>query len=388
MMRIGPLIALGAAALGVCWSCSGEPFEAAATGGSAGQDGGGSGGAGSGGAPSGGSAGSGGAACSAPQELCDGVCVDLQNNPSHCGACGQVCPSGQCTGGSCVAVACTPNASEPCYTGPAGTEGQGLCKAGTRYCDAQGSAWSSCQAQTLPATEDDCTTFDDENCDGKVNEGCIPTSCAQIKAADGAAKTGTHQIDPDGTGGAPPFAVHCEMDLVSGGWTRFNWAKAAYAGGSDPLGQLLSACKPADANCRGRIPQAANPKQLMVRDLTDNAHAVWEFDGSPIATAALKALRDKAPACLKDKAAWQPSINVSTEDFCGKGAEGGCDSFYYNAGSCNGIGGWGLMLDGDNFYCKAAFKLGATAGGNCGNADRGFLNDCACANETGELYYR
>ena len=62
MMRIGPLIALGAAALGVCWSCSGEPFEAAATGGSAGQDGGGSGGAGSGGAPSGGSAGSGGAA--------------------------------------------------------------------------------------------------------------------------------------------------------------------------------------------------------------------------------------------------------------------------------------------------------------------------------------
>lgn len=33
---------------------------------------------------------------------CFGFCVDLQTDPSHCGFCGEVCPSGQCGGGFCV----------------------------------------------------------------------------------------------------------------------------------------------------------------------------------------------------------------------------------------------------------------------------------------------
>jgi len=394
-MRLVSLFGLAGSALVVGWACSGEPFQSVSTGGAGGAGGatggsvnGGSGGASGGGGATGGVAGAGGSPCSGAQQLCDGTCVNVQSNPSHCGACGQPCDSGNCSAGQCVAVACTPNATESCYTGPAGTDTHGICLAGTRTCNPSGSAWGPCENEVLPAAKEDCTNAEDDDCDGTVNQGCVPASCAAIKNADPTAKTGVHKIDPDGEGGAAAFDVHCDMDRVNGGWTRFNWAKDAYPAGLDPLGQLLSACNPADLVCRGRIPSAAQPKQLMVVDLTDNAHAVWEFDTNPVAQAALKALRDKITTCLLNKTAWMPSIDVSSEDFCGKGAEGGCDSFYYTSGGCNAVGGWGLMLDGDNFYCKAAFKLGATAGGSCGKGDRGYLNDCACSNETGELYYR
>ena len=143
-----------------------------------------------------------------------------------------------------------------------------------------------------------------------------------------------------------------------------------------------------DAFWEARLAEVVD--SLLANGAEDDLNAALDrlFDTNPVAQAALKALRDKTATCLLNKTAWMPSIDVSSEDFCGKGAEGGCDSFYYTSGGCNAVGGWGLMLDGDNFYCKAAFKLGATAGGGCGKGDRGYLNDCACSNETGELYYR
>jgi hypothetical protein len=76
------------------------------------------------------------------------------------------------------------------------------------------------------------------------------------------------------------------------------------------------------------------------------------------------------------------------DKLCGKGADGGCDSFFYTTAGCMGVTGWGLELDGDGYYCEAAFKLGATVGGSCGNGDQGFLNDCDCNDEQGEMYYR
>jgi len=42
------------------------------------------------------------AMCEPSQELCDGTCSDLGNDPGHCGSCGNVCHSGYCFQGSCV----------------------------------------------------------------------------------------------------------------------------------------------------------------------------------------------------------------------------------------------------------------------------------------------
>lgn len=67
--------------------------------------------------------------------------------------------------GPCV---CTPGATESCYTGPAGTQGVGACKSGTRTCDASGLLWGPCFNQVVPAAEI-CANNVDENCDGAVD---------------------------------------------------------------------------------------------------------------------------------------------------------------------------------------------------------------------------
>lgn len=43
----------------------------------------------------------GAATCAAGEAWC-GVCVDLSDDPDHCGACGRSCPSGICSAGACV----------------------------------------------------------------------------------------------------------------------------------------------------------------------------------------------------------------------------------------------------------------------------------------------
>ncbi len=92
--------------------------------------------------------------CATPvDENCDGVINEL--------------------GSGCV---CTPGAVEPCYGGPPGTEGTGICAAGTRTCLPSGLGFEPCAGETLPAPLDDCATPEDENCDGAINEagsGCV-----------------------------------------------------------------------------------------------------------------------------------------------------------------------------------------------------------------------
>jgi len=76
---------------------------------------------------------------------------------------------------------CDPDTTGPCYTGPAGTEGMGICAAGVRTCDASG-VWGRCLGEVLPVPED-CNTPEDDDCDGQVNEaedgcGCTPGETA------------------------------------------------------------------------------------------------------------------------------------------------------------------------------------------------------------------
>jgi hypothetical protein len=71
------------------------------------------------------------------------------------------------TGGAGGALLCAPGATQPCYDGPAGTEGVGLCTSGTQTCAPDGASWGACAGEVVPQTEN-CATPEDEDCDGQA----------------------------------------------------------------------------------------------------------------------------------------------------------------------------------------------------------------------------
>lgn len=96
------------------------------------------GGSGTGGsAGTGGGGGGGGAgcdpACGTARECCTDHCVNLQNDPLNCGACGKKCSGGYCTGGRCAPIPC----NSVCGGG-ATCCGAACCAAGELCCDPQG----------------------------------------------------------------------------------------------------------------------------------------------------------------------------------------------------------------------------------------------------------
>lgn len=61
---------------------------------------------------------------------------------------------------------CQPGTTEPCYTGPVGTQGRGVCKTGTRTCTSRGD-WGVCRKETLPYPEKQDGL--DNDCDGSID---------------------------------------------------------------------------------------------------------------------------------------------------------------------------------------------------------------------------
>ena len=121
--------------------------------------------------------------------------------------------SGGLGGGSTTTTEapCMPGSQRSCYSGPAGTEGVGLCKPGTQACNAEGTGYGSCDGEIRPIAED-CTTTTDENCDGQVNDGC---ACKP-------GETGPCYSGPPGTEGVGPCegGTHtCQADATWGACT-------------------------------------------------------------------------------------------------------------------------------------------------------------------------
>ncbi len=68
-----------------------------------------------------------------------------------------------------------PNIGQPCYTGPNGTIGVGICKAGKYTCD--GNSGIMCSGEVTPKPFDFCGNDKDDNCDGVVDDGCWIGPC-------------------------------------------------------------------------------------------------------------------------------------------------------------------------------------------------------------------
>lgn len=93
----------------------------------------------------------------------------------------------------------------PCYTGPSGTEGVGICRAGVVECSSQGEV-IGCKGEILPQTEV-CETLMDENCNGvaALNEGCA--------CGDGI-MGGTEECDDGNTSNADDCSSVCKVQRV------------------------------------------------------------------------------------------------------------------------------------------------------------------------------
>ncbi len=129
---------------------------------------------------------------------CTDQCFDLLVDLGNCGGCGvpcmglpnanPLCEGGVCKLGMCKAgwndcdkdpnngceypgtCKCTPGAIAPCYTGPDGTAGVGICKQGTQTCNQQGSGYGACVGEVLPNDIDICANGLDDNCNGVKDE--------------------------------------------------------------------------------------------------------------------------------------------------------------------------------------------------------------------------
>ena len=100
--------------------------------------------------------------CKAGKQTCkDGVlgpCED-QVFPDAAEVCDADSLDENCNGSAQEGCACVSGSEEPCYGGPAGTVGKGVCAAGTMKCT--DGTWGECEGQKLPSTE---------ICDGKDND--------------------------------------------------------------------------------------------------------------------------------------------------------------------------------------------------------------------------
>jgi putative metal-binding protein len=113
----------------------------------------GSGGSSAGPGPGNGGGGSGGGDCS--EEQCDGTDND-------------------CDGDVDEDCACVDGQTQDCYSGPMGTEGMGVCAAGTETCDLTGT-FGECTGEVLPSAEV-CNGSDDD-CNGQTDEGFGSVTC-------------------------------------------------------------------------------------------------------------------------------------------------------------------------------------------------------------------
>ncbi len=175
---------------------------------------------------------------------CDGEVVPEMNDPCDDmidNDCNGTVNDGFADGAAgCV---CMPGFQEPCYDGPAGTEGVGTCVGGMRECEITGTNFRFCQGQVTPEF-DTCGNNVDEDCDGTADnppdaDGDGWTACqgdccdsTTMGCGDpalvnpGAIEFVGNMVDDDCDGTVDVAPASCDAGLASDTSVAMNYASA------------------------------------------------------------------------------------------------------------------------------------------------------------------
>jgi hypothetical protein len=258
-------------------------------------------------------------------------------NSGSWGACiGQVIPSAEicdnkdnnCNGATDELL------TKTCYSGPSGTQGVGLCKAGIQTCS--GGAWSSCSGEILPSTE--ICDNKDNDCDGQTDEN-LTKSCYS---------------GPSGTQGVGP----CKAGIQS--CSAGVWGNCS--------GEILPSaeiCDNKDNNCSGSIDES----------LTQPCYS------GPSGTQGVGLCKGGTQTCSAGIWGTCSGEVVPTAEIC-DGKDNNCDSKIdetfanlgqsctFGVGECKAAGVYQCKTNGSGTECSA--KVGTPTNEICDNKD----NDC------------
>ena len=121
-------------------------------------------------------------ACSADEQCCSGGCVGTDDNPNHCGRCGNRCPMGMvCAEGVCGGPTCTP----ACDTGETCTGGTCRCGAGAACTGTQTCCGTACVDTQTSATS--CGSCGRACASG---EACMAGRCVSTAPCGGSCPSG------------------------------------------------------------------------------------------------------------------------------------------------------------------------------------------------------
>ncbi|MRG91439.1 MopE-related protein [Polyangium spumosum] len=156
-------------------------------------------------------------------------------------------------GGSGGSAACNESESRPCYSGPAGTQGQGECKAGAETC--VNGQWSACSGEVLPSPAEVCDGKDDD-CNGQVDDAIPQITCglgACSVTVDGCSEGDVPECAPlpapSRTETCDGSDDNCDGQIDEGCTCVDGQTQPCYSGGAATKG--VGACKDGTQTCAG-----------------------------------------------------------------------------------------------------------------------------------------